>query len=34
VLILLAVTLVLIGGLMHQLTSRQHAIVMPALART
>lgn len=34
VLTLLVVTFVLIGGLMHQLTSRQHAIVMPALART
>ena len=33
VLTLLAVALVLIGGLMHQLITRQHAIVMPALAR-
>jgi lipopolysaccharide export LptBFGC system permease protein LptF len=33
VLTLLAVTLVLIGSLMHQLITRQHAIVMPALAR-
>jgi lipopolysaccharide export LptBFGC system permease protein LptF len=34
VLTLLAVSAVLIAGLMHQLTARQHAIVMPALART
>jgi lipopolysaccharide export LptBFGC system permease protein LptF len=33
VLTLLGVALVLISGLMHQLITRQHAIVMPALAR-
>ena len=31
---LLAVMFVLVGGLMHQLITRQHAIIMPALART
>ena len=30
---LLAVMFVLVGGLMHQLITRQHAIIMPALAR-